>query len=969
MAKRSRSPDEVMSDSHDTLNNSFVHRWWNHLVAFADLVAHPQRKRRAVDIDPARLTEGHLLDAPNDQRVSNEQETNADSDASISEAARPFDGLGGNAKPSDNGVPTSNLNTHACTNEAGSQKDTVPDSDPSDDPHHEQNAEVMSAPIKNQTQTELSTQAGDQAANESNVLIDKPMSHKQLLHDPSKQGKQYTPLIDAAYLEAHSGSSTIQPQSLEEAHSQSSEEPCLDSPTLESQLPKNDHLDPPTNQSQPWEEDSFETQPIQTPSSLKLSSQALSDSSDESDQLSEDHDHYQLESESGSDDSEAQHSKCSQDSKYNRRSSSSGMEWSERPSDDQGQEGEVENKGESRAGSEAESEAENEAESEAEIEAESEAESETENGAESQEESQAESEAENDYESGIENEHESDGELSWDQQDSDTDIYAHETHQYDSDASKPSIDPSVQSRSGLKDRMSTEVVVIDDSDDDSDSATDQLSVTTQNSESEPISSRYAVTSASALPRNSNFAFSGPRESSFSPKFNNASDLSTKRLFRVSTSTKRISNHVANAANSPRLVSSLGQRRKAPLGHEEFKAQIQNRQQARIASMVYETYRALSHQNRSPPAFADFQSLVKKRSHVQRLLDLENAKASVLSDSKVLDEQAYTQRTLDDLRAREVKARLRLPAKIAPDEQQRADICAARAERRAKHGILGRQPLPKSLPTHIQQQVNRVFQQRGVIASMTGAQVEAHDLAKLGPGQWLNDEVINFYGTLIQQRANEAERLREEARQQKQPPPHEACAFWSVHFFSSYFWQKLQSNGYKGVQRWSRRVDLFTKDLILLPINLGQSHWVCAAINLRLRRFEYYDSIGIARPKVFESLRDYLAQELQAKKQLSIDWTDWQDYFAGESSPQQANGFDCGVFAIQTLEQVSRRDAFLPMPQPLTAASFCKPADGKELAYERMMHAEEYAWNFSQEHMPYLRRRMVHEIASKHLLPS
>jgi sentrin-specific protease 1 len=29
----------------------------------------------------------------------------------------------------------------------------------------------------------------------------------------------------------------------------------------------------------------------------------------------------------------------------------------------------------------------------------------------------------------------------------------------------------------------------------------------------------------------------------------------------------------------------------------------------------------------------------------------------------------------------------------------------------------------------------------------------------------------------------------------------------------------------------------------MPVNLGQQHWVCAAINIKAKRFEYYDSMG------------------------------------------------------------------------------------------------------------------------------
>lgn len=403
----------------------------------------------------------------------------------------------------------------------------------------------------------------------------------------------------------------------------------------------------------------------------------------------------------------------------------------------------------------------------------------------------------------------------------------------------------------------------------------------------------------------------------------------------------------------RSRSSLSQRRKAPLAMAEFRAGLQARQQARIAAMVRDAFHTLRGA-RTRGTWEDFQALVRKRAHVQQLLDLETLRTH--PRTPVLDEAEYTKRTLAALQEREACARARLPERLVPVEAQRQAVQEAKARRRATHGILGRAVLPSALPARAEAQVQQVLVQRGVIASMTGAQVEAHDIAKLRPGQWLNDEVINFYGQLIQQRANQAA-----------PQPGDASPCWAVHVFSSFFWQNLTTRGYAGVRRWSRRVDLFTKDVVLMPINLGQAHWVCAAIDLRLRRFAYYDSMGMPSPAVLQRLRAYLADELKDKHGLALYLDDWEDYCAGDTSPQQSNGYDCGVFAAQTLEQLSRRDPGVPYPPRLEAGAFAQRADPQALALLREEYAGEYAWNFSQRDMPYLRRRMAYEIATKQLL--
>lgn len=49
---------------------------------------------------------------------------------------------------------------------------------------------------------------------------------------------------------------------------------------------------------------------------------------------------------------------------------------------------------------------------------------------------------------------------------------------------------------------------------------------------------------------------------------------------------------------------------------------------------------------------------------------------------------------------------------------------------------------------------------------------------------------------------------------------------SVHAFSTFFFPKLISEGYKAVRRWTRGVDLFKQDIILVPIHL-RVHWALA----------------------------------------------------------------------------------------------------------------------------------------------
>lgn len=95
-----------------------------------------------------------------------------------------------------------------------------------------------------------------------------------------------------------------------------------------------------------------------------------------------------------------------------------------------------------------------------------------------------------------------------------------------------------------------------------------------------------------------------------------------------------------------------------------------------------------------------------------------------------------------------------------------------------------------------------------------------DLGTLEEQNWLNDQIINMYGELIM-----------EATEHK------------VHFFNSFFHKQLVAKGYDGVKRWTKKVDLFSKWLLLIPIHL-EIHWSLVTVTMATKTISYYDSQGI-----------------------------------------------------------------------------------------------------------------------------
>ncbi|KAJ7986213.1 hypothetical protein DPEC_G00337630 [Dallia pectoralis] len=147
-----------------------------------------------------------------------------------------------------------------------------------------------------------------------------------------------------------------------------------------------------------------------------------------------------------------------------------------------------------------------------------------------------------------------------------------------------------------------------------------------------------------------------------------------------------------------------------------------------------------------------------------------------------------------------------------------------------------------------------------------------DLSTLDYQNWVNDQVINMYGELIM-----------EAVQHK------------VHFFNSFFHRQLVAKGYEGVKRWTKKVDLFSKRLLLIPIHL-EIHWSLITVDITSRHIHYYDSQGMVFKYTMENIMRYIMAEAKEKK-LAGYQKGWK-MIINKGIPQQKNDSDCGVFVLE-----------------------------------------------------------------------
>ncbi|XP_031834010.1 uncharacterized protein LOC116427612 [Nomia melanderi] len=237
------------------------------------------------------------------------------------------------------------------------------------------------------------------------------------------------------------------------------------------------------------------------------------------------------------------------------------------------------------------------------------------------------------------------------------------------------------------------------------------------------------------------------------------------------------------------------------------------------------------------------------------------------------------------------------------------LCEAVLDEREDESIL------PSLTEEMMQDVKNALIPRPpdeVLVEGFGLRITRKDIHTLADLNWLNDEVINFYMNLLIARST-------------------GDKYPKVHAMNTFFYPKLISGGHTSLKRWTRKIDIFSQDLIVVPIHLG-IHWCMSIIDFRDKSIRYYDSMGGNNLKCLSALRQYLEDESLDKKKQTYNTSNWKLECA-KNIPQQMNGSDCGVFSCMFAEYICANKKI----------------------------------TFTQQDMPYFRNKMVYEILKSKLL--
>lgn len=147
-----------------------------------------------------------------------------------------------------------------------------------------------------------------------------------------------------------------------------------------------------------------------------------------------------------------------------------------------------------------------------------------------------------------------------------------------------------------------------------------------------------------------------------------------------------------------------------------------------------------------------------------------------------------------------------------------------------------------------------------------------------PSTWLNDQVINRYLELLVNRSQGK------------------VAYLNTFFYSSYI-----QHGYQRVARWTNKIDVFSKNKILVPLHENENHWTLIGVNLRKKKIYYFDSFH--HPKELTWFLNYLEEEYMTKTNKKLNLDKW--VVINKSGPLQSNQHDCGVFVCINAEMFSR----------------------------------------------------------------
>lgn len=206
------------------------------------------------------------------------------------------------------------------------------------------------------------------------------------------------------------------------------------------------------------------------------------------------------------------------------------------------------------------------------------------------------------------------------------------------------------------------------------------------------------------------------------------------------------------------------------------------------------------------------------------------------------------------------------------------------------------------------------------ASVDAVRVSVGDRSRLKDGEFLNDALVDC--GMLRRLAAEPPAVRSK-----------------VHVFSTFFFTKMvdasdsPGTAIAAVARWTKKVDLFDKHLVCVPVN-EHLHWSLAVVaNLSQMRpcILIFDSLGSHdAQRVADYLLAFLRADYRDKKQCERT-PEWLDDIpvVSPALPRQPNSYDCGTYLLKYFDDLLSKQLPLDLPKEPSKATL-KPRFAKDI---------------------------------------
>ena len=163
------------------------------------------------------------------------------------------------------------------------------------------------------------------------------------------------------------------------------------------------------------------------------------------------------------------------------------------------------------------------------------------------------------------------------------------------------------------------------------------------------------------------------------------------------------------------------------------------------------------------------------------------------------------------------------------------------------------------------------------------EISYKDMELLEPKKWLNDNIIGFELRYIQNTLRPQER--------------------KIHLFDTYFLESLRRRKDSRDQRRRlvQHVDLLNCELLIVPVNVVNSHWFLMVVCLTEagRSVQVMDSCALTlnedHRNAYKLILSFLEEEWETENKSSLTET---IPLRVVQIPQQNNSFDCGLFMLR-----------------------------------------------------------------------